>query len=145
MHDAVAVIQAREWHHRPLIAVNLWLYRWTERWVPNHLKNWWEAFPHAEPGTIFAWDARFCLDPDHDFTFAEIANDPRWRLAWTSPPDGEARTPFLAFFERRSPPAATQPTTLPAPATDPAPTDRQHPRASGPALSLPLAGEPTGS
>jgi hypothetical protein len=102
MRDAAGVIEALNEGDRPLIAVNYWLYYWTDRWVPLDVPRYDVALAEARPGTLFAWDARFCLDADLRFPLQRMVDNPAWRAVWASPSEDTGHQPFLVLFRRRS-------------------------------------------
>jgi len=109
MREAAGELETQTWRQRPLITLNYWLYYWTGRWVPSHFKKWEKTLAEAQAGTLFAWDARFCPDPDFNLRFEELSHNPNWRQVWAGRAVGGSETPFVVLFERCPPPAATQP------------------------------------
>lgn len=85
--------------HRPLLAVNYWLYYATGRWILPPNGSWSALLAEARPGTLFVWDERFCTEPDSAVGLDRLRRDPRWREVTCSRPCQGRKDPFLVVFE----------------------------------------------
>jgi len=88
---------------RHLLALNRWVYHWTDTWVP------WaptgalcEILDQAAPGTVFVWDRRFCSEPVPVLSYPALLGWPGWRLVQSPELDPGDHMPCLALFERQT-------------------------------------------
>jgi hypothetical protein len=102
MSEAIPEFHQQGWDDRPLIAVNYWIYYWSDRWVPARLKMWRDAIADAPPGTLFVWDDRFCPEPDENLPLSALDNMRDWSRVWESRPEKPGRGPFLVVLERQT-------------------------------------------
>ncbi|NLX14714.1 MAG: hypothetical protein GXY44_13835 [Phycisphaerales bacterium] len=100
MRDTAAEFSCGGWDTSPMLAANLWMYYWTDRYRPQGQCDSWTALAGAQPGTLFVWDARFCTDPDIAMPRGALADKPEWQLLWTSPPRPGDSTAFLEVYKR---------------------------------------------
>jgi hypothetical protein len=116
MRDVASLLVARPLAGQPVLTLNRWIYYWSGQWIPwpstNQIRN---SLAGARPGTMFAWDRRFCTEPDVHLAYSEMCNTPGWQLVWQKEPAVPGDDPSVACFERlpvmeaaKSPPTASQ-------------------------------------
>lgn len=115
MRDAVIPLGSPVWRQRVVLSMNPWVFFWSDRWMPQSHRRWYELLDQARPGTLFAWDNRFCAEAYPDLAFERMCVRPGWEIIWAAGRPQNSREPFLALFERRSPVEVAAPALKAAP------------------------------
>ena len=103
IRDAIPVLARLAGDTAPVLTLNRWVYYFTDHWVDRNITNTTarELLAKAAPGTLFAWDRRFCPEPIPDLSFAEMSAQPGWVQVWPEPAHPQSDPPYLVVFERQ--------------------------------------------
>jgi len=91
---------------RPLIAINYWVYYFSDRWLSQsdctlqHSRPISQSLAEAEPSTLFLWDARFCTEPNHNLSLQTMRNQSDWREVWADRSKRSDTLPLVTIFEK---------------------------------------------
>jgi hypothetical protein len=106
--ETAEVIEKPPLEGKPLIAVNYWIYYWSNRWLPQEIPPWYEAVANAPSGAVFCWDQRFCLDPDFGLTLRTVYDWLNWRVIYESASLPGEDQPFAVVLQKTDAPAETE-------------------------------------
>jgi hypothetical protein len=103
IRDASPVLASLAPPETPLLTLNRWVYYFTNRQGDYHATtDVRDLLALAEPGTLFAWDKRFCTEPIPDLSYAEMRSRREWLQVWPEPTHPTAEVPCLVFFDRQT-------------------------------------------